>query len=297
MWLLLKCIENSFEKQIIDWFGTYGQFGNSIKALIQSINFLVDRNESNVCSKKIMAKTSKWNPQTSYYDYNYGVGINFYQPMIDYLNERDRGGKTHLPHLPWTDELGLNEYDPKKAIRSYSHQDLSKLSHQTEASAKEKLRDFKSTSKSGFILCKSVEAATITQKVKTEVRKKKGLVREIKKLKSKMQDVDLYPPNDEEIVAALKSSQKYLRGKSAKGIESQLLSESRKNIAECIEHDVKKFQRNMFVNTHDYAGHLRVMDKRMQQQLEDSFVLPLDNLSAELKCFDKKTTSYFIDKR
>lgn len=217
--------------------------------------------------------------------------------MIDYLDERGRGG-TRLPHLPWTDELGLDQYDPKKTIRSYSAQDLSKLSHRTAASARAKLRDFKATTKSGFILSKSVQAATITEKVlKTEVRKKKAFVRDINKLKNKMQDIEFYQPDDEQIVAALKASQKYMRGKSAKGIESQLLSESRKNIAECIEHDVKKFQRNMFVNTHDYAGHLRVMDKRMQMQLEDSFTVPLENLNSDLKCFDKRTTSYFIDKR
>lgn len=223
--------------------------------------------------------------------------------MVDYIDNKERGCKTKYPHLPWTDERGLDQYDPKKIIKSYSNEALDKISRRTEASAKEKLRDFKSTSKSSFQLSKSVSAATITEKIHTskEIRKKKEIVRQIKSLKSKMSDdIDYDPKADKDVELALKSAQKHLRGRSAKAIEAYLRSESMKNIAQGVEFDlsdIKKFQRNRVVNTHDFAGHLRVMDKRMQQQLEESFVEPLDNLSNELKGFDKRTTMYFVDKR
>ncbi|KAJ8952448.1 hypothetical protein NQ314_007521 [Rhamnusium bicolor] len=245
------------------------------------------------------ARPTKWRPSTTTYDYNYGVGLNFYQPMVDYIEEKDRGRKAGYPHLPWSDELSLDQYDPAK-IKSYSHDDLTRISRKTEASAKEKLRDFKSCASSNFILTKSVSAASITQKVKTETRKKKTLIKDIKKLKSKMYEDfgDYVPRKNKEIEEQLMASQKYLRGKSAKGIEAQLLSESRKAIAEGIHQDSIKVQRKQVHQTHHgYRQHVNFMDKRMQVQLEDSFIEPLDNLSAELKCFDRRSTHFYIDQR
>ncbi|XP_018575384.1 paramyosin, short form-like [Anoplophora glabripennis] len=245
------------------------------------------------------ATTTKWRPTTATYDYNYGVGINFYQPMVDFIEEKDSGRKRGLPHLPWTDELGLDQYDPMK-IKSYSQDDLTRISRKTEASAKERLRDFKSCASSTFVLSKSVSAASITEKVKTETKKQKAIIREIKKLKSKMYDDlrDYNPDKDKEIERQLMASQKYLRGKSARGIEAQLLSESRKTISEGIEQD--KFTQSTLQkcsSSRSLHKHVKIMDKRMQVELEDSFMEPLSNLSTELKCFDRRSTHYFIDQR
>ncbi|KAJ8969315.1 hypothetical protein NQ317_011435 [Molorchus minor] len=160
------------------------------------------------------AGSTKWQPTTTKYNYNYGVGINFYQPMVDFIEAKDQGRKTNFPHLPWTNELGLDQYDPLK-IKSYSHEDLSRISRKTEASIKAKLRDFKSTASSSFVLSKSVSAASITQKTKMY----DGLE-------------DYRTKTDREIEEELRASQKYLRGKSAKAIERQLLSESKKDYCE-----------------------------------------------------------------
>lgn len=105
------------------------------------------------------------------------------------------------------------------------------------------------------------------------------------------------PDFDRQIEAELKASQKFLRGKSAKQIEAQLLSHSKKVIGETIEHDIQTYQRNQVFNTHNYRAHATFMNKRAQMQIEDSFVKPLDELSHELKSFDKRTTNYFFDKR
>lgn len=242
---------------------------------------------------------SKWHPTTGYYDYNYGMGINYYQPMIDYIEEKERGGKTKYPHLPWTDERGLSQYDPMKNIKSYSNEALDRIARRTEASAKERLRDFKATTKSSFVLSKSVSAATITEKVNVTSRKKKELIRQIKTLKSKMAEDFGYDhrKEDRDIELALKSSQKYLRGRSAKGIEAFLQSESSKNIAQGIEYDTRNIQSKRFVDTHQYAKHMKVMEGRMLTQLEQKCVEPLNTLSHELKGFDKRTAEYFFDTR
>lgn len=254
-----------------------------------------------------IASTSKWHPVTSTYDYNYGVGLNFYQPMVDYLDEKDRGAKISYPHLPWTDELGLSQYDPTK-IKSYSCEALDRIARTTEASAKAKLRDFKSSSKSAFQLSKSVSAATITEKVqiKKVVKKRNQLVRQIETLRTKMAD-DLsfdrreQQKRDRDIELSLKASQKYLRGKSAKAIESYLESESKKNIAEAVDFDLMTDARNTHrlhvINTRECKNRVQFIDKNLQKQLEDAFIEPLDTLSKELKVFDKRSAAYFYDKR
>jgi hypothetical protein len=234
---------------------------------------------------------SKWHPLTGFYEYNYGVGINYYQPMIDYIEQKERDGATRYPHLPWTDERGLRQYDPKRIVKSYSATALDDIARRTEASAKARLRDFSSTTKSSFQLSKSVSAATITEKV--QVRKKKEIVRQIKTLKSKMADdlgYDRYAERDVEM--SLRGAQKYLRGRSAKAIESYLRSESSKNIAKAVDFDMSQIQRS-----YSYAQHAKVMDKRLLQQLELKCVEPLDALSKELKGFDRRSTAYFYDQR
>lgn len=113
-----------------------------------------------------------------------------------------------------------------------------------------------------------------------------------------LDELDEFDPEfGKQLEAELKASQKYLRGKSAKQIEAQLLSHSRKVIGETVELDVKNFQRNQVFNTFNYRAHEKLMDKRIQNQLENSFVKPLDELSHELKSFDKRSSTYFFDKR
>ncbi|XP_017769106.1 PREDICTED: paramyosin, short form-like [Nicrophorus vespilloides] len=240
-------------------------------------------------------------PATKAYDYNYGYGVNFYQPMIDYIDAKDSGRRTRYPHLPWTDERALDAFSPRKLVRSYTEDDLSKIARRTETRAKDFLQDFNARTQSSFLLHKSASAANITTQVKsTEVRKKKETVRKIKVLKSKMADeiVNFDPDFDRKITESLKSAQKFLRGKSAKGIEAQLLSESKKHIAEGVDIDqTNKYLKNVVHSTHDYQAHARLMCKRMEKEVDASFMQPLDNLSADLKTFDKKTSTYFSEKR
>ncbi|KAK9730187.1 Myosin tail [Popillia japonica] len=328
-----------------------------------------------------MPRKINWqNPQALIYEDNYGYGMNFYQPMIDYIDTKDKGGRAEHPHLPWSNERGLEKYSPRKTVRCYSAEDLTRVSRQTEARVKTKLKDFKATTKSKFQLEASVAAATlarvktklkdfkattkskfqleasvaaatltkkvhteakkskkiikeidkIKKKVHTEAKKSKKIIKEIDKIKSRMaaddvkyepdmgklvqeglksaqkylqgksaaDDVKYEPDMGKLVQEGLKSAQKYLQGKSAKGIEGQLLAEARKNIAEGIvgEIDVKKYQRNAFINTYDTTVHARMMSERMTKELNESFMRPLDDLSVELKGFDKKTTQYFFDK-
>lgn len=217
--------------------------------------------------------------------------MNFYQPMVDFIDDKQRGRKVPLPHLPWSDE-----FDPMKSLHNYSDEDLARVSRKTEASAKEKLRDFRSHAKSGFILSQSVSAATITEKVRTtETRKKKQLIRDIKKLKSLMSE-EHKPRGSRDAEEETMTTTKFFRGRSAKAIEQQLLTESRKVISEGIDEDIRR-QHLGVKGVKVHTAHIKLMDEKMEKELEDSFVIPLENLSHDLKSFDHRTSAFLLNKR
>ncbi|XP_045463594.1 paramyosin, short form-like [Harmonia axyridis] len=243
--------------------------------------------------------TSKWQPQTKKYEYNYGLGINFYQPMIDFLDDKERGVRGRSPHLPWQEEKALRQYDPMNAIKTYSEHELGRLARKTEASAKENLRNIKATSRSCYQLNQSVSAASITEKieVKKTHKKKRDMLRQIKTVESRYKDFDYDPHADMKVKAELKAEQKYLKGKSAKAIEQQLLAKSRRNIAETIEEDVTKMEQGVVGKSFSFAGHRRLMEDRMCKAVDESFEKPLENLSQELQSFNVRSQHYYYDKR
>lgn len=62
-------------------------------------------------------------PPTIFAD-NYGYTINYYQPMIDYLDAKRRGEHPAYPHLPLTNERCLPAYSSQKHIPAYSRDEL-----------------------------------------------------------------------------------------------------------------------------------------------------------------------------
>ncbi|XP_030745976.1 paramyosin, short form-like [Sitophilus oryzae] len=234
----------------------------------------------------------KWQPKTQLYKYNYGVGMNFYQPMVDFIDEKTHGQHVSVPHLPWTEELGLDQFDPTR-ISSYSEQDLAKVSERTERNAKLRMARGHHAS-SSFLLSESVSAARITTKIQQETRKKDKLVKEINKLKSRMKDdIEYNPDEDKQIERELRAEQRFLRGKSSGGIAAQLLLSSRKAIEQGLEKEhVSAASAGRVIQLHS-----KFMDERNTRQLEQAFKQPLDSLSQELRGFDRRTTHILIDQR
>lgn len=248
-----------------------------------------------------MARSSShwFNPTTKVYRYNYGFGINFYQPMVDYIDQKERTGRTKYPELPWTEERGLEQYNPRGLIRSYSDHDLTSIARQTEARAKTRLKDFKATTKNQFELQQSVSAATITRKVHREEKnsKKRKLLQKIDAIKAKYSDkVEQDDEMEQRIQKSMSTIKNYMRGKSAKAIEEQLITESKKNIAQAHLNDVEEMLQAQTSKT--VRKHAKFMDQRLGQQLEESFITkPLNELSDDLRGFSKRSTLYYMDTR
>ena len=96
---------------------------------------------------------TKWRHlPTTVYERNYGFGINYYQPMIDYLDRKESDEAKKIPHqvaMPLTDARGYWEH---KHIIPYSPDELARHTVGAEFKAKEHLEHFKVESlEKGFL--------------------------------------------------------------------------------------------------------------------------------------------------
>lgn len=184
---------------------------------------------------------NKWNkPPTAVYEDNYGYGINFYQPMIDYISAKEQGVNAKPPHLPWNNERGLDKYRFDKPVKVYSEEDVSRISHEVAEQAKRDLNKFDVAKRSPFSVIATAAAANVTKHVGMESvtvkAKKKKVDREkikAERQKKRMEEIEkhleLYEANSK-VGAELRGKAMMYRGKSAKAIAQTLLEESRKNV-------------------------------------------------------------------
>lgn len=91
-----------------------------------------------------MPLDTKWKKHhpTTVYNQNYSYGINYYQPFIDYMDQKDRKivSKPQYPELPWSDSRLLWE---KRRIIPYTADELIKHAMEAEDNAKDHLTHFK----------------------------------------------------------------------------------------------------------------------------------------------------------
>nr|CAD7438488.1 unnamed protein product [Timema bartmani] len=183
-------------------------------------------------SCKVKASKGWQKPPTRLYEDNYGFGINFYQPMIDYLDAKEeKRTPKEYPHLPWSDERGLERYSSKKLVKAYSEKDLRRL-----AEARTKVDHGANTLTKQKTNLSLTETASAVSAIKRK-GSTKGEVR-VKKMSE-----EVFDDNVEQLAGALRSAKAYAIGKSAKAIESHLLAESLRNLSSNTEVDIRSFQR------------------------------------------------------
>ncbi|KAM3968873.1 LOW QUALITY PROTEIN: paramyosin, short form-like [Aphomia sociella] len=217
---------------------------------------------------------NKWTRPPAVYEDNYGYGINFYQPMIDYISAKENGVPKTLPHLPWNNERALDKYKFGK-VQTYSDQEVAKISREVAAQAKRDLNTFDVTTRTPFSVVATAAAANVTKHVGIESvttkNKKKKIDREkikVERQKKRMEEIEKELQTYEaeaNVGADLRSKALMYRGKSAGAIAQVLLEESRKNVAE------GKFRKNNFVtkNKEVDRNYTALSKKIMAQTLEE----------------------------
>ena len=88
----------------------------------------------------ILSKWRHYRP-SNIYDKNYGFGINYYQPMIDYIDRKENGeSDAPKPELPWSDARGVWE---NSHVIPYTKDELAYHALNAEMKAKDHLENFK----------------------------------------------------------------------------------------------------------------------------------------------------------
>ncbi|XP_017758959.1 PREDICTED: paramyosin, short form-like [Eufriesea mexicana] len=266
----------------------------------------------------------KWKHWPTYiYDKNYCYGINYYQPMLDYIDRNGRSSslppeprvqrRREPPELPWSDGRALWEDRP---VETYSRRELIKRAIDAEDEARDHLSQFKIANRSDFSLSKTAQASHVTREVfprRLEEIKLKPLpllvesarVRsQLRQIEREMADIDLQSLRDAQIMSEVQSALdhgKSLRGKSARAIEFQLRAEALKNLNKSQElADIRKYQReNAAANwAWETKEHVKLIEERTRNLLdEERLAAPLSSLSRELKGYEEKSSNYFLDKR
>ncbi|CAH0392070.1 unnamed protein product [Bemisia tabaci] len=259
--------------------------------------------------KKIEIEEKWHHPPTSIYEDNYGYLANYYQPMLDYMDARDRGApRGEYPHLPWTNERGRDQYRPSNKIQKYPTAELNALAVEAERAAQRNLKHVPVGIKSSdFAKIKTVQASRLSEHIRlasVDKEIKDSLARRSLRTRanseSRMADYELSVP-----LSSLARKPQILHNvskiKSIASIKNQFLFETNRNLN----------KDNVDIKVGDYWGrqgyyadeaikyHGTVQDKRLgftsQNYVTDDvkYVRPIQSLQRELTGFENKATHLF----
>ncbi|KAH0539553.1 hypothetical protein KQX54_005496 [Cotesia glomerata] len=253
-----------------------------------------------------MPLDTKWKKShpTTIYDKNYSYGINYYQPMIDYIDKKSQNvtKNPEYPEMPWSDERLLWE---RKRVLPYTAEELIQHAMEAEDQAKDHLSHFKIAKRSDFSLRKAVEATHVSKDLLPsnidETTKSLRNERPIP-LDVTMADLMVQTVRNNEKMRHVKQALDHsvrLRGKSARAIEFELRAETAKNLSGTTElADIRKYQREAMQAMWDERDHVRMMEDRAKLLKDEEMRLtqPLDELTNELKELDIRSSNYYMDK-
>ncbi|KAL1456264.1 hypothetical protein WDU94_001008 [Cyamophila willieti] len=227
-------------------------------------------------STKYYTLKEHWNrPVTKFYSDNYGYAVNFYQPMIDYLD--DKSANRELPHLPYVNERGLSKYRPSNAIKHYSTQDLDNFAFEAEIKAKENLKyqiqDFKPVRRAELLVIQAeVNSAQLRKHLKQAETNKDVIEKNIRNRRKIREDMA-----------------EKMRIKSAFSISKKLYTEAQKRILEnsMSPEDVHKAERIQ------YSSYKRALDQddyNVNLNGEETIERTLQPIRREIRALDNKST-------
>lgn len=246
------------------------------------------------------------------YEDNYGYSMNYYQPMIDYLDAKQTGGRQlDLPHLPWSNERGLKKYRPSNSVPRYTSSEVIRLSRTAAERANQVLLQTRQSIRTPFSVKKLADASRVTkhivedsiidrsrrrrfereQELEELIRRDTG--RLLQRIRA-MEDI-----RDAEISADLKRA---IRGKSASAITAALLADSEKNIKVAKQHEedamsaaIISATRGKSENRLLHATHIEFTDDRLIDNLDYKVSSSLCNMKRQLSTLNQKTVEMYSD--
>lgn len=255
-------------------------------------------------------------PHSKIYDYTYGYSMNYYQPMIDYLDRRDSSNfeeNLQLPHLPWTNERYIERYDPKNPLKLYSDQDAKKIAIKSQESALRNIINF-DVKNSYFGAIPTADATKLLRKLPKTSALEAVYKRDVGKLIKDIENLEMdayyrYKEGERRMLEEDRENFSYemkraIRGKSANQIRNILLADSLKKIKESTDNDAKIFRECYATSRTRRAA--RSLSEQRPNACECTPEKPnachavsysIQNIKKDLSSFTNKTEEFLNDSR
>lgn len=257
----------------------------------------------------------------STYEDNYGYTMNYYQPMLEYLDAKAKGLQVQTPHLPWTSERGLKQYRSSNTVRRYNADEILRLSRACAARADEILLNFRVQKRSPFSVKKLADASRVTKHIEPdsviersrERRRKRQeelediIRRDTLKLLQRIHKMEL---DGDSLMS--KEFKRSIRGKSASAIAHALISESERNIKTAKKEEDDFITQTMIRSSraasrcrsgspdgriNQHTTHIEFMDDRLVDKLDHRVSSSLYNVKRQLSSLSQKTVEFYSDSR
>lgn len=254
-------------------------------------------------------------PHSKIYDYTYGYSMNYYQPMIDYLDRRDslNDENLQLPHLPWTNERYIQEYDPKNPLKLYSDQEAKRIAIKSQKSALKNINNF-DVKRSYFGAIPTADATKLLRKLPKTSALDAVYKKDVGKLIKDIENLEMdayyrYKEGERRMLEEDRENfslemKRAIRGKSANQIRNILLADSLKKIKESSDSDAKIFRECYATSRTRRAA--RSLSACRPNNCDCSPETPaacqavsysLENVKKELNSFTHKTEEFLSDTR
>ncbi|XP_054735963.1 paramyosin, short form isoform X3 [Anastrepha obliqua] len=254
------------------------------------------------------------------YEDNYGYTMNYYQPMLDYLDAKTKQLNVNPPHLPWSSERGLRQFRPSNPVRRYDADEVLRLSRACAHRADEILLDFRVRKRTPFSVIKLADAARVHKHIEPD----SVVERSRERRRRRQQDLeDLIRQDtirllhrihrmelDNDCVRMTDEFKRSIRGKSATAIAQALISESERNIKSAKREEEDFLSQALIRSSRaasrarsgspegrisSHAYHIELMDERLVDKLDHRVSSSLYNVKRQLSTLNQKTVEFYAD--
>lgn len=257
-------------------------------------------------------------PPSKIYDYTYGYSMNYYQPMIDYLDRKavtkeSQRSMLQLPHLPWTNERYIKKYDPKNPVKLYSKKEIADLTKSGQESACRNINNF--DVKHSYFSCIPTADATHLRRQMPKSSVLESLYRkDVGKTVQDIKDLEMdayyrYKEGERRLIEDDRANfsvdlKRALKGKSANQISYILLNDSTKNIRNSCEQDAIRF-RQCTPTARTVRAARSLSESRPANNYEDRMDIiadktisnTLQSVKKEISTFTNRTEEFLSDTR
>lgn len=255
-------------------------------------------------------------PHSKIYDYTYGYSMNYYQPMIDYLDQRESTKRENLqlPHLPWTNERYIKEFDPKNPIKLYNDKKLTRIAKKSQEGALRNINNF-DVKRSYFGSIPTADATKLLRNLPKSGALEAVYKKDIGKLIKDIKDLEMdayyrYKDGERQMLEEERENfplelKRAIKGKSANQIRNILLADSMKKIKESSDQDAKIF-RECYATSRARRAARSLSESRPNicefinndgSHQCQGVTHTLENVKKELSSFTSKTEEFFCDTR